>query len=64
MVDKIKITRLNEKIPELSNNTGKLILRNNNQTIYVNKDDLANGIGLDNTVNSFKINSIPLETLS
>ena len=25
MVDKIKITRLNEKIPELSNNTGKLI---------------------------------------
>lgn len=58
MVDKIKITRLNEKIPELSNNTGKLILRNNNQTIYVNKDDLANSIGLDNTVNSFKINSM------
>ena len=62
--DKIKISRLVEKLPVLENNTGKIIVTNSNNISYVDKTKISDLMFIDNTVNSFKITSVNNTTIT
>ena len=63
-MDKIKISRLVEKLPALENNVGKLIVNNSNDISYIDKTKISNLMYIDNTVNSFKITAINGTTIT